>query len=307
MPHYFAKQTFSMRAFNSRRLLKRSNRLKLALARLTCKWDDRHSAQPLAQRIAKEMTSSPLSPQVFGPRDKDPGVIYDVGANNGDDIPYYLSKTDLVVAIEADPDLAAQIERRFASEISKGQLIVESCVVTADEGGGNVPFYLHQGHHVLNQFIRPNDADMHNFREVSLPSKRLVDVIQAHGAPHYVKIDVEGYDQSLLAALFTEGIRPPYVSAESHSVEVFAVLIALGHYNAFKWVNGHTVHEVYRDFPIRTAQKETVFSFPYHSAGPFGNDVLGRWETANTFLRTLADAGFGWSDIHASAVDLPEA
>ncbi len=234
-------------------------------------------------------------------------VIYDIGTNNGDDLPYYLLRADLVIAVESNPALAELITQRFQAEIEQGRLVVENCVVTVDQGGEKVPFYLHRGLHVLSRFGRPPETELGHFEEVSLPSKRIVDLVRVHGNPHYVKIDVEGYDQALLAALFSEGIRPPYISAESHSVEVFATLVALGHYNAFKWVNGHTVHEVFRDVAIRTDGGEVVYSFPWHSAGPFGNDLKGSWERANTFLRTLADAGFGWSDIHASAVDLPEA
>lgn len=33
-------------------------------------------------------------------------VIYDFGSKNGDDIPYYLEKPDLDVAVEANPILA---------------------------------------------------------------------------------------------------------------------------------------------------------------------------------------------------------
>jgi predicted O-methyltransferase YrrM len=32
-------------------------------------------------------------------------IIYDFGSNNGDDIPYYLLKSDLVIAVEANPAL----------------------------------------------------------------------------------------------------------------------------------------------------------------------------------------------------------
>jgi hypothetical protein len=39
-------------------------------------------------------------------------VIYDFGANNGDDIPYYLKKAELVVAVEANPSLCQKIEER---------------------------------------------------------------------------------------------------------------------------------------------------------------------------------------------------
>ena len=106
----------------------------------------------LDAEVTEEMMSSSPEPQVAGRRDAELRVIYDVGANNGDDIPYYLSKADLVVAIEADPSLAGGLERRFASAIAERRLIVENCVVTVHDGGVDVPFYLHQGLSVLNQF-----------------------------------------------------------------------------------------------------------------------------------------------------------
>ena len=36
-------------------------------------------------------------------------IIYDIGANNGDDIGYYLKKADQVIAVEANPDLSKRI------------------------------------------------------------------------------------------------------------------------------------------------------------------------------------------------------
>jgi hypothetical protein len=59
---------------------------------------------------------------------KDRRVIYDFGSNNSDDIPYYLKKADLVVAVEANPALCNQIRSRFKIEISTGKLVVENCV-----------------------------------------------------------------------------------------------------------------------------------------------------------------------------------
>ncbi|SDB18623.1 hypothetical protein SAMN05660653_00921 [Desulfonatronum thiosulfatophilum] len=46
-----------------------------------------------------------------------------------------------------------------------------------------------------------------------------------------------------------------------------------------------------------------MYSFPLHSAGPFGNDVDGAWMNASTFLRVLALEGLGWKDIHATYND----
>src|SRR5687768_15869702 len=50
------------------------------------------------------------------------GVVYDVGANNGDDSEYYLKKGHRVVAIEAHPVLAKHIRTRFAGELQNGRL-----------------------------------------------------------------------------------------------------------------------------------------------------------------------------------------
>ena len=57
-------------------------------------------------------------------------VIYDFGANNGDDIAYYLRKPCRVVAVEANPALCRQIEERFAEAIASGRLVVLCCVIT---------------------------------------------------------------------------------------------------------------------------------------------------------------------------------
>ncbi len=234
-----------------------------------------------------------------------PKIIYDVGSNNGDDLPYYLQKADIVVAVEADPALAGQIAHRFSSEVANGRLRLENCVATVNSGGGYVPFYIHRGHHVLSQFDRPVETDIQMFNEVNLPSKRLVDLISNYGAPYYIKIDVEGYDYRLLMDLFANTIFPPYISAESHSVDVFAALVAAGGYKALKLVDGPSIQEVYRDHTIRTDRGDLKYSFPDHSAGPFGEDVLGVWESPNSFLHTLARAGLGWKDIHASRSDTP--
>ena len=78
-------------------------------------------------------------------------VIYDLGSNNGDDIPYYLLKCDLVVAVEANPILCKHIEARFSDAIQDGRLVVENYVLDTDQSQGNVSFYIHRTNHVLSQ------------------------------------------------------------------------------------------------------------------------------------------------------------
>lgn len=230
-------------------------------------------------------------------------IIFDFGANNGDDVAYYLRKADKVVAVEANPQLADQIRTRFAAQIAEGRLFVEACAVTTEASAPAVAFYTHRTNHVLSQFPEPDAASRDQFEKIEVPAVNVVDLVRRHGEPYYVKIDIEYYDQAILRALFENGIVPPYISAESHSIDVFALMVALGDYNAFKLVDGRTVPKKYKRTKIETPEGEAVVSFPEHSAGPFGEDIAGRWMTRNNFFRLLSSKGLGWKDIHASRVD----
>ena len=231
-------------------------------------------------------------------------IIYDVGSNNGDDIPYYLLKSDLVIAIEANPKLCDLIKERFQNDISKEKLIVESCVVQTEKTLLEVPFYIHKKNHVLSQFPKPSNIE--DFEEVKLPSKNIIDLIKKYGDPYYIKIDVEHYDNLILKELLNNKIVPPYISCESHSIDVFATLVSSQVYRSFKLVDGKTVSKKYQNHEIETLIGKTKYSFPYHSAGPFGNNISGPWLTANNFFQLLGFVGLGWKDIHATNIDEPD-
>lgn len=232
-------------------------------------------------------------------------VIYDLGSNNGDDIPYYLKKSELTVAVEANPILAKAIESRFQQEIDAGRLVVESKVLTPATELGEVPFYVHKTDDVQSQFPRPDDPSQ--FERIVLPACSVSDLIARYGPPHYVKIDIEHFDEAILRALFQAGIFPPFISSESHSIGIFAVLVAIGRYDSFKLVDGYSVAEVYADVPIEGEDGEERYSFPYHSAGPFGDDIRGPWLDAAAFFRVLAIERLGWKDIHATNLRRPRA
>ena len=231
-------------------------------------------------------------------------IIYDFGSNNGDDIPYYLLKSDLVVAVEANPVLCDHIKNRFIEEISNGSLIVENCILTAEKSANEVAFYVHKHHHVLSQFPKPNHVE--NFEVIFLQSKNVTELIREYGYPYYVKIDIEHYDQMILRELFNSNITPPYISSESHSIEVFSALVSLGKYNAFKLVDGRSVSTRYKDADVSTKNGGIKYSFPHHSAGPFGDDISGPWISAANFVQVLDLAGLGWKDIHATNTSHPD-
>lgn len=229
-------------------------------------------------------------------------VIYDIGSNNGDDIPYYLLKADLVVAVEANPELCKLIQSKFESEIEENRLVIESCVISDTESCNDVPFYIHKYKHHLSQFPTPENDKCQNFNKVFLPSKSVSQIISKYGLPYYIKIDIEHFDAQILKALFKLNIYPPFISAESHSIEVFSLLFTQGKYNAFKLVEGPSVSTLYSEQLLSTNEGEITYSFPHHSAGPFGEDIHGEWIKGDHFLRLLSLKGLGWKDIHATSM-----
>ena len=164
-------------------------------------------------------------------------------------------------------------------------------------------FYIHKNNHVLSQLPKPDNVDQ--FELLSLPSKNVIELIRKHGLPYYIKVDIEHYDHVILQAIFIAKIMPPFISCESHSIDVFASLVALGKYNSFKLVDGASVSKRYKDCDIPTKDGSVKYSFPHHSAGPFGNDISGPWMTSANFFRVLAFAELGWKDIHASNIEEP--
>lgn len=230
-------------------------------------------------------------------------IIYDFGANNGDDIPYYLLKGSVVIAVEANPSLCELIEERFISEIKSGRLVVVNAVLADKVEDSDVDFYIHREDHVLSQFPKPEVA-MESFRVVQLPSVTPAELISKYGDPFYIKIDIEHFDAQILRSLFDNEIFPPFISAECHSADVFSILVTIGGYDAFKIIDGKSVPNIYKSRQITLADGGVQFySFPKHSAGSFGAEVDGEWLNGVCMLRQLGVHGCGWRDIHASRSD----
>lgn len=230
----------------------------------------------------------------------DPVVIYDIGANVGSNIPYYLKKADLVVAVEANPILADALTEKYAEAISAGRLVVGSFVLSAEKSSSAESFFVNNANPLLSQFPEPEADVRSEFTKIEVPSVSIVDLISKYGSPYYIKLDAEGYDAALLRALFSNGIKPPFISAECHDAEVFSLMVALGGYEAFKIVDGARVAQEYAQHAIEVDGGTETYSFPKHSAGPFGDDIHGPWHNRNAALEHLARVGLGWTDVHAT-------
>jgi hypothetical protein len=109
-------------------------------------------------------------------------------------------------------------------------------------------------------------------------------LIEKHGTPYYVKIDIEGADMVAVNGLAVAPIRPKFVSVESNKTSFlelrreFADLQALG-YDRFKVVPQLTVTRQRLPRPPREGAP-TEHRFPYGASGAFGEEVPGDWLTA---------------------------
>jgi FkbM family methyltransferase len=228
-------------------------------------------------------------------------IIYDLGCNSGLNIPYYLLKSDLVVAVEANIKLCEIIKIRFKKEIINRKLVVENCVVTVLPDNMNVDFYLHKHNDFLSQFLMPNKNILGEYLKTKLPSKNIISIINYYGQPYYIKIDLEHYDSNVLKELFFKKVYPKYLSVESHTKKILDIITQDSIYKSFKLVDGSQVHKKYKNCVVNNIR----YSFPKHSAGPFGNDVDGHWLKKSNFCFLLSVIGFGAKDIHCSLEDKP--
>lgn len=230
-------------------------------------------------------------------------AIYDFGANNGDDLRYYLMKAEFVVAIEANPELCDLIEHRHGQAIREGRLRVINKLVCAEADQLSAPFFVHKRNHVLSQAIVPDTESAVDFEEIHLESitpSGLIDI-----APLYVKVDLEGIDHLVLDDLFQNRIFPKYISSECHSIAVLGLITTTNFYNSYNLVNGYRVGTRYHDTLVTTNAGSVRFRFAPHSAGPFGEDIGRPWLSERALVRMLGVHGLGWIDIHATHLDEP--
>lgn len=218
-------------------------------------------------------------------------IVYDFGAHNGSNIPYYLAIFDKVIAVEANPTLSNEIVNKFKNEIDSNRLVVLNNVISLKSE--MVDFYIHEHNSVLSQFPVPSDIE--NFKKIYIESKTPSEIINTYGDPEYVKIDVEHTDAEILKDLFINKIFPRYISAEVHDVTVFSLLTSSNVYNSYKILDGKSISSIYENININ----EKKYSFPFHSAGPMFEDIKSPELNKEQLFYLLAEERLGWKDIHA--------
>lgn len=162
-------------------------------------------------------------------------LIYDVGLHLGEDTAYYLGRGFRVVGVEADPDLVQRARRRFARAIAGGRLILVHAAIT--EADGRRPFWRYPSRPEWNAAVPPpaDWPDAHRYQQIEVPSVRFRSLLQTHGVPWYLKIDIESCDHLCIQDLDLADL-PMYVSYEAGQTESLRHLHALG-YRGFKCIS----------------------------------------------------------------------
>ena len=250
-------------------------------------------------------------------------LIYDVGAENGDDSAYYLRLGYKVVGVEANPLAAAALERRFAAELADGRYALVPMGIAAEPG--EAPFWICDDEPGRSSFD-PSMASSFGARHhcVTVQTCTFRSLLEQYGPAAYVKIDIEGSDDLCLADI-DAATRPRFISAEvTCGARQIGRLRDLG-YARFKIIAQSTFQQPNRMFELikrragplarrllcaaeRRAMRrrsETNWRKSFGPSGPFGEETRGRWLDDRQALELIEildvrPDDHEWYDIHAA-------
>jgi FkbM family methyltransferase len=146
-------------------------------------------------------------------------LVFDIGANNGDDAAHYLARGFRVLAVEAAPDWAVHLAERFRGEIQRGELMLLECAIARREGLAD--FYVSEGNRgVWSSFdLERAGRDGVKTRSIQVRARTLNSIMDEYGVPFFLKVDIEGGDRICLDAIDPED-APEFVSFEASEGKV---------------------------------------------------------------------------------------
>jgi FkbM family methyltransferase len=218
-------------------------------------------------------------------------LVYDAGANCGQDTDFYLKKGFRVVAVEANASLCEKLKSRFSPYLADGTLTIVAAAIA--ERSGTVTFYesttKDEWSSTDPEVVQQKERYGAAFRRTEVPALRFEEILSRNGIPHYLKIDIEGSEMLCLDALRNFSLKPSFVSVESGGDwdwlhKQFDALQAAG-YDRFKIVDQNTVPRQKPPRPAREGQ-DVDYRFPLGCSGLFGNELPGKWLTRDKALQS---------------------
>jgi len=233
----------------------------------------------------------------------DTDLIYDVGMNTGQDTDFYLRKGFRVVAIEANPLLVRDCRVRFREPEQSGRLTVVN--IGVGKQAGRFTFYVNQTHHEWSSLIESIGTRGGAFETQDVDVVTLDTLLDTHGVPYYLKIDIEGMDNAAVRSVGQIADRPHYISVETGPGPAWIDSLHEISYQWFKLIDQTVVQGFSCPDPAREG-RSIPYRFEAGSSGPFGEDTPGAWksysEVRQQWLDHLAKPDPGknlWFDIHA--------
>ncbi len=246
-------------------------------------------------------------------------TIFDIGMFDGADTAYYLESGYRVLSVEANPVLVQRAEKTFATQVKSGQLTCVHAAISATcepvsltLGGADLGSSSTSSSWVTNMPMG----------SITVPGITMQQVLEEHGVPYYMKVDIEGADRLAVLAL-TPKMRPTYLSFEiSAEVEELVNHSQSIGFTRFKIINQNSFRELANQYSLvdrgklrlvrylgyeepRLVRRDGRFFVSGHSSGPVPWRSDGRWYSAKETLERwweakAANAVHGWYDVHAT-------
>jgi len=233
------------------------------------------------------------------------GLIFDLGFHVGQDTEFYLKKGFWVVAIDANPILIEEGQKKFAAYVAAGRLKLLNIGIGARDE--TLPFYVNKVLSEWSSFDKQIGTTRGDYYVIDVPLTSLRAVMERYGTPYYIKIDIEGHDLMAVQSIQAMTDKPRYISIENGQAHQIEELFSQG-YTKFKFINQAKIQDSQLPTPAREGAS-IEYKFPFGCSGPFGEEAAGEWLSREDVLQ-LSNAYWGnpsrdanihgWFDLHAA-------
>ena len=230
-------------------------------------------------------------------KEEDKKIIFDFGANEGQNINYFLDRADYVVCVEANQKLCEKIKGEFKESLDSGRLYIENCALSNSDKELET-FYIHKEKHTHSQLTKP--ILIQDFIPTNVKMVKASSLINQHlnylnlNKAHYIKIDIEHLDHVVFKDILISNINFDYMSCEIHSGIVLNEIIQ----SKLKYFKVNIGKEIIKQDYINRENKRV--NFLKDSSGPFGEDMREKWMNKTSLITYFVNHGFGWFDVCCS-------
>lgn len=197
-------------------------------------------------------------------KNKNKGLIFDIGCFTGDDTKKFLSQGNKVIAVDANPYCINVVKNNFKDEIDNGQLeIIEGAI------GNTEKTILYISNMTMWTSTHKEIANRNNtqYNEVEVKCLNAKELMEKYGEPYYCKIDIEQDDIVVLKQI-ENSFHPKYISCETECIgnrdikkgEDMAVIDQLYNmgYDKFCLVDQRTHNIIGTDYVMKDAFPEFI-------------------------------------------------